>query len=67
MTDEEGFHDFLSRLQPHLQEHVGDLEAAIAIAQRLEVYHGGDGAKVGGAGKGSKAYKNQQQKKGIVA
>ena len=50
MTDEEAFHAFLSGLQPHLQEHVGahvqgDLEAAIAMAQRLEAYHGGDGAK----------------------
>ena len=50
MTDEEAFHTFLSGLQPHLQEHVGahvqgDLEAAIAMAQPLEVYHGGDGAK----------------------
>ena len=35
----------------HLQEHVGahvqgDLEAAIAIALHVEVYRGGDGAKV---------------------
>ena len=42
MTDEEAFHTFLSGLQPHLQEHVGahvqgDLEAAIAMIQRLEV------------------------------
>ena len=37
MTDEEAFHAFLSRLQPHLQEHVGahvqgDMEAAIVMA-----------------------------------
>ena len=37
MIDEEAFHAFLSRLQPHLQEHVGahvqgDVEAAIAMA-----------------------------------
>ena len=55
MTDEEAFHTFLSGLQPHLQEHVGahvqgDLEAAIAMAQRLEVYCGGDGAKTMGKG-----------------
>ena len=53
MIDEEAFHAFISGLQPHLQEHVGahvqgDLEAAIAMAQRLEVYHSGDGAKTSG-------------------
>ena len=67
MTDEEAFHAFLSGLQPHLQEHVGahvqgNLEAAIAMAQRLEVYRGGDGAKT--TNKGSKKFKNQ--KKGNV-
>ena len=67
MTDEEAFHAFLSGLQPHLQEHVGahvqgDLEAAIAMAQRLEVYRGGDGAKT--TNKGSKKFKSQ--KKGNV-
>ena len=51
MTDEEAFHTFISGLEPHLQEHVGahvqgDLEDAIAMAQRLEVYCGGDGAKM---------------------
>ena len=60
MTDEEAFHTFLSGLQPHLQEHIGahvqgDLEAAIAMAQRLEVYCGGDGAKAGS--KGPKKFK----------
>ena len=68
MTDEEAFHAFLSGLQPHLQDHVGahvqgDLEAAIAMAQRLEVYRGGDGAKT--SGKGPKKFRNQ--KKGNVA
>ena len=68
MTDEEAFHTFLSGLQPHLQEHVGahvqgDLEAAIAMAQRLEVYRGGDGAKAGE--KGPKKFK--KQKKGMSA
>ena len=71
MTNEEAFHAFLSGLAPHLQKHVsahvqGDLEAAMAMAQRLEVYHGGDGAKGSGNGKkGSGNYKNQK-KKGIV-
>ena len=68
MTDEEAFHSFISGLQPHLQEHVwahvqGDLEAAIAMAQRPEVYRGGDGAKT--TTKGPKKFKNQ--KRGNVA
>ena len=68
MTDEEAFHAFLSGLQPHLQEHVGahvqgDLEAAIVMAQCLEVYRGGDGAKTNG--KGPK--KKQNQEKGVMA
>ena len=41
----------------------GDLEAAITMAQHLEVYRGGDGAKAGG--KGRKKFKNQ--KKGMSA
>ena len=53
MTDEEAFHAFIFGLQPHLQEHVGahvqgDMEAAITMAQRLEVYRGGDAAKTSG-------------------
>ena len=68
MTDEEAFHTVISGLQPHLQEHVGahvqgDLEAAIAMVQGLEVYRGGDGAKT--TDKGPKKFKNQ--KKGSVA
>ena len=68
MTDEEAFHAFISRLQPHLQEHVGahvqgDLEAVIAMAQCLEVYRGGDGVKT--SAKVPKKFKNQ--KKGNVA
>ena len=68
ITDEEAFHAFLSGLQPHLQEHVGahvqgDLEAAIVMAQRLEVYRGGDGAKTNGQGPKEK----QNQKKGVMA
>ena len=61
MTDEEAFHTFIFGLQPHLQEHVGahvqgDLEAAIAMAQRLEVYRGADGVKT--ASRGAKKFKN---------
>ena len=62
------FHAFLSRLAPQLQEHVGghvqgDLEAAMAMAQRLEVYRGGDGAKAGGEKKGSGGkFKKTKQK-----
>ena len=68
MVDEEALHTFLSGLQPHLQEHMGahvqgDLEVAIAMAQRLEVYCGGDRAKVGQ--KGPKKFK--KQKKGMSA
>ena len=68
MTDEEAFHTFLSGLQPHLQEHVGahvqgDMEVAIAMAQHLEVYRGGDGVEM--TTKGPKKFKNQ--KKGNVA
>ena len=68
MTGEEAFHTFISGLQPHLQEHIGahvqgDLEAAIAMAQRLEVYRGGDGAKT--ASKGPKKFK--KDKEGNVA
>ena len=55
MTDEEAFDAFISRLQLHLQEHVGahvqgDLQVAIAMAQCLEVYRDGDGAKTTGKG-----------------
>ena len=68
MTDEEAFHAFLSRLQLHLQEHVGahmqgDLEAAIAMAQRLEVYRGGDGAKT--TGKDPKSLKPEKRECGV--
>ena len=45
----------------------GNLEAAIAMAQCLEVCHGGDGAKASGSGKGSKIFKNPKQKKGAMA
>ena len=38
----------------------GDLDVAIAMAQRLEVYHGGDGAKAGGGGKRFKVCKKRR-------
>ena len=41
-----------------------DLEAAIAMAQCLEVYCGGDGAKA--SGKGPIKFKIQNQKKGMT-
>ena len=48
----------------HVGAHVqGDLEVAIAMAQHLEVYHGGDGAKA--TRKGPKKFKIQ--KKGVTA
>ena len=52
----------------HLQEHVGahvqgDLEAAMAMAQCLEVYCGaGDGAKAGGEKKGSGKFQKRNKK-----
>ena len=69
MTDEEAFHGFLFGVQPHLQDNVGahvqgDLQAAFAMAQHLEVYHGGDGAKA--SGKGPKKFQNQNQKKNVI-
>ena len=72
MSTEEAFHAFLSGLTPHLQEHVGAhvqgyLEAAMAMAQRLEVYRGGDRAKAGGEKKGSRGKLKKQNKKGTVA
>ena len=71
MSAEEAFHAFLFGLTPHLQEHVGahvqgDLEAAMAMAQRLEVCCGGDGAKAGGEKKGSAGKFKKQNKKGTV-
>ena len=47
MTDEEAFSVYLAGLNPHLREQVGvdvrgKLEEAIAMAQRIEVYRGGD-------------------------
>ena len=68
MMAEEGFHEFLSGLAPHLQEHVGahvqgDLEAVMAMAQRLEVYRGAwDRAKAGGEKKGSGKFQKRNKK-----
>ena len=44
----------------------GDLDAAMAMAQRLEVYCGGDGAKAGGKKKGSGGKFKKQNKKGTA-
>ena len=69
---EEAFHAFLSGLASHLQEHVGahvqgDPEAAMAMAQHLEVYRGaGDGAKASGEKKGSGRFPKKQIKKGTA-
>ena len=43
MTDEEAFSVYLAGLNPHLREQVGvlvrgNLEEAIAMAQRIEIY-----------------------------
>ena len=63
-------HALLSGLTPHLKEHVGanvqgDLELAMAMAQRLEVYHGGDGANTGGEKKGTGGKFKKQNKRGL--
>ena len=43
MMDEESFSMYLAKLNPHLREQLGDhvqgnLEEAIAMAQRIEIY-----------------------------
>ena len=71
MMAEEAFHGFLSGLAPHLQEHVGDhvqgdFEAAMVMAQRLEVYHGAwDATKASGEKKGSGKLQ-KRNKKGVA-
>ena len=71
MMVEEAFHAFLSGLMPHLQEHVGahvqgDLEAAMAMAQRLEVYRRArDRVKAKREKKGSGRFQ-KKNKKGLV-
>ena len=47
MMDEEAFSMYLAGLNPHLREQVGahareNLEEAIAMAQRIEIYRGSD-------------------------
>ena len=46
---------------------LGDLEAVMAIAQRLEVYRGvGDRAKAGREKKGSRRFPKKEKKKGTT-
>ena len=47
MMDEEAFSMYLAGLNPHLREQVGphvrgNLEEAIAVAQRIEIYQDND-------------------------
>ena len=71
MMAEEAFHAFLSRLVPHLQGYVdahvqGDLEAAMVMTQRLEVYCGaGDGVKASDEKTRSRKF-NKKNKKEVV-
>ena len=62
MTDEEAFLVYLAGINPHLREQVGahvreNLEEAIAMAQRIEIYRCGN-SKTKGQG-----VKNFQKKK----
>ena len=72
MLAEEAFHAFLCGLTPHLQKHVGahvqgDLEVAMAMAQRLQVYRGGDRTKAGGEKKVCRGKFKKQNKEEAVA
>ena len=63
MNEEEAFSTFLAGLNPHLQEHVGahvqgDLEAAKAMALRMDMFHQASGSGDGG--------KKKEKKKGAV-
>ena len=65
MNEEEAFSAFLAGLAPHLQEHVaahvrGDLEAAKAMAMRMDMFH------TGGEGSGKQRKNENQKKKGAV-
>ena len=65
MTDEEGFSVYLAGLNPHLKEQVGthvrgNLEEAIAMAQRIEIYQGGNSKTKG------QRVKNFQKKKKVL-
>ena len=67
MTDEEAFSVYLAGLNPHLREQVGahvrgNLEEAIAMAQRIEIYRGGNSKT---KGQGVKNF--QKKKKGSVS
>ena len=71
MTAEEAFSAFVAGLKPHLQEHVGahiqgDLEGAMAMALRMEIYHGGEGSKAESREKTGHKIDNKN-KKGRVA
>ena len=66
MNEEEAFSAFLVGLSPHLQEHVAahvrdDLEAAKAMAMRMDMFHTG-----GGDGGGKQRKTKNQKKKGAV-
>ena len=67
MMDEEAFSVYLLGLNPHLTEQVGahirgNLEEAIAMAQRIEIYWGNDSKTKGQAMK-----KFQKNKKGSIS
>ena len=70
MTHEEAFHAFVDGLQPHLREHVGthvrgDLEAAMAMAQRMEVFRPVNKPKAGPSDKkGDKSQKSNKNRQG---
>ena len=66
MTDEEGFSMYVAGPNPHLREQVGahvreNLEEAIAMAQRIEIYPGGNSKTKG------QAVKKFQKKKKVSA
>ena len=67
MTDEEAFSVYLAGLNPHLREQVGahvrgNLEEAIAMAQRIEIYRGNDSKN---RGQGIKNF--HKKKKGSIS
>ena len=72
MTNEEAFSAFLAGLQPHIQEQVGahiqgDLSAAMAMAERLDLYRAAarqDGSGGGASSHGPKG--GQSKKKGQI-
>ena len=70
MNAEEAFSTFISRLTPHLQEHVGahvqgDLEAAKRMALRMEMYRGTADTSRGNQQKSQDGQKGNK-KKGTV-